>query len=290
MSPSHSRAAATPRRPHPSPHTDKPSFLNGLKVYGVVLATLSGIGAYFGYGVAAGLMAKFGLDTGLWYSSPLELLSLSGEGVMGMLTNLMKTSSTEFAWSALRWGAGGAAIAATVWAVLLLAAWSHRLAPPGSLDLARLAGVSELHKASQEGRCQIAKRVLRSIVAGAIAGAVALPISLAMIVAGFAALLIFPLLGFSAGQAYADLAVLNPERCVNKPGDLRDAAKADKLKGNSQTGANCAELVSAAGVVVGRGRVVIARPSFVVFYRPAHKDAVLLQIKDGSLRVIDSLE
>lgn len=263
-------------------------MINALKVYGIVLATLSGIGAYFGYGVALALMGKFGLDTGLWYSSPLELLSLSGEGVMGMLANLTRKTPIDFLWVSLTWAAGGAVIASVVWLALLLMSWVYRRVPQGSLDIARLIGVAELHKATQERPAQIAVRVVKSVVAGAVAGAAALPISLALIIAGFAALLIFPVLGFSAGQTYAEMAVMGPERCVSKPGHLRSAAMKGELQ-NSSTGAKCAELVSAAGTVVGRGRVVIARPSFVVFYRPAEGDTILFQIKDGHLRVVDSL-
>ena len=49
----------------------------------VLAAVRSAAGCLFGYGVAMGLSSRFGLGTGVWYSSTLELDFPVGRGLSG---------------------------------------------------------------------------------------------------------------------------------------------------------------------------------------------------------------
>jgi len=281
---------AESRPPRPNTPSGESVVLNLLKAYGVVLATLSALGAQIGYGVALSLESKSGLDAGVWFASPFDLLLLAGEGTLGMLSAFTRHTTTwDLVVACLRSGAMMAFAVFAAWVVVLLLGDSRRRGEDVPAALIKLAGVNDLHRLPEESIWHRVKRVARSTAVGLVVGTSATAVGMVVIIAAFAVFVALPVfLGFAGGSAYVDMAVLKPTSCLAAPG-ARHAARTTK-EARGQVAANCAELVSSNGAVLAKGRIVLARSSFVGLYLPKEDRVQILSMKDATLRSVSLID
>jgi hypothetical protein len=265
-----------------------------LKRLGFLLASLSVTGGLFGYGVALGLSSQFGLGTGAWFSSTLELISLTGEGFIGLISIFSEGSKLlDRTWGYLLGYAGlSMALSCLFWLVMTFKK------QVGEFLFAKLRGLllqiapRDEWRAEERSPRTVFVEGLFVIVFSSVGGFLALPFIAFVFALVIALIGILPSIGSFAGVAYARAIVLEPEDCVSGPAKLRafgkynDTAKAPK---QAKHGTHCVEVMSLTGGLSETGKVVISRPSYLMIYRPAHDDVIMLQTKDVRVRTLSQL-
>ncbi len=259
--------------------------LEWLKTLGVATAVLSAVGALFGYGVALGLSAKFGFSAGVWYTSTLELISLSGEGFLGLLTQLLSRLDR---WSVLRWmsayGLAMATMALVSMGAVFFAVTQQERADRWRRQLAEK--MKPMPNRELGFSWALFRRGSAIVVFAALSGFLAIPI-VGIILGGlFMLIAIIPVFGFYAGTAYADRVVLEPQNCVSSP-FVR--YQSNKHTSSQKVGVPCVEVMESSSGESVTGRVIIARAGYVVLFRPDHDDAIVVVLKAGSMRTINVL-
>lgn len=270
-------------------NTDQLAWLRNLVVIAAVLSTA---GCLFGYGVAMGLSSRFGLGTGAWYSSTLELISLSGEGFLGL-----------YSMAGWRWEALGSLL----WLMLLYAAAAggitflfmlvYRAKSSSWPRLKRLwrnaTSVFPSKKPATHSATSFPNRwemAMASVAAAA--GFFSLPAVALILFALLATLSALPVIGATAGMSYAKAAVLQPENCVSSPQARVRFEREQKLASEPQKmgiGVQCIEVVDATTKQAVSGKIIISRPGYVIIHRPAQDDTLLVIVKDAGLRTVAKL-
>ncbi len=261
-----------------------------LKNLGLAIALLSAAGGLFGYGVAAGLGSQFGLGTGVFYTSTLELLSLCGEGFLGLLYLLKNRFDSMSFLALMMFYAGSTGI--TVFVALLV----FKLSTKYKSDIKVFA--DRFHKRIQKRKSETGQEgpsylelIFASVVA-AIFGFFSLP---AIALCFFVMLLfvaVLPVVGVTAGMSYAKSVVITPESCVSAPqARLRfeEAQRLSKDPRKIKIGAQCVTVLDAATKKMVSGRLIVSRPTYSILYRPSSDDTVLVPIREGSFRSIDAI-
>lgn len=276
----------------PAPPTEAKSSGGVLPVFknaALAVAILSAVGALFGYGVSLGLSGTFGYSSGVWYSTTIELLSLCGEGFLGAISAL----SLRFDYGKLLafMMAFGAALAALTLAVLMLSflifSQAHRISKWRTSTWNWLAKP----KSEEAGRISLnaIQRAFAAVFAAGVVGTaapLAVGIAFTVVITVISAI---PLLGFSAGTAYATDVVLGPMYCVSSIKVRTKIAKLPKTE-KKYIGADCVEVTNADTGETFSGRLVISRPTHVVLYRPKQDDVIVVVIKTGSMKTIETLD
>jgi hypothetical protein len=266
-----------------------------LKTLGLLIAVLSAVGALFGYGVAMGFSRVFGLGIGTWFSSPLELISLSGEGVIGVISAL--ASRTDIFEKLLGYMFGyaafsGAALFAGICLSIAVSMGRHRLKSWSSKLVSRNRPPAPKSDVNSELSWSRVKRILAVTLGGAIAGFFGIPLFGVALLAVFVVLSIVPMLGLAGGSSYAVEAVLKPTACVSSPASLQEFREQKNKSDTSKVafGADCVEVVDRNTSRSIKGRLIVSRSSYVVLYRPGEDDVVVVQMRNGSLKSISALD
>ena len=268
---------------------DGGTLLRWLKTAGLTTAVLSGVGALFGYGVSLGLSGTFGLGSGVWYSTALELISLCGEGLLGVVSAV--SSRFDLKVLLLLMAAYGAAVAfmalLVVITVIVLAHQEQRINNLRS-SISKWLVAPRKDEKVQPSLNTLKRAIVMVFAAGAV-GSMAVPAVVIALIGLFAVVSIIPMIGFYAGTAYAKEVILQPKSCVSP---LKVRAKLEKLPRSEKRniGADCLEVTNAETGEKFSGRLVIARSTHVVLYRPKEDDVVVVVIKTGSMRTIHTLD
>lgn len=272
---------------------EKSDQLAWLRNLVVVAAVLSTAGCLFGYGVAMGLSSRFGLGTGAWYSSTLELISLSGEGFLGLYS--MAGSRWEvlasLLWLMLLYAAAAGGIALLV---MLLYSARNSSWPRLRRGWLKVINVFRSKKPAlhRDRSFPSGWEVAMASIAAAAAGFFSLPAVGLVLFGLLATVSALPVIGAVAGVSYAKAAVLQPDKCVSSPlartrfeREQEAASKPQKMA----IGVQCVEVVDATTKQAVSGKIVVSRPGYVIIYRPAQDDTLLVMVKDASLRTIAQL-
>lgn len=270
--------------------TDQLAWLRNLVVLAAVLSTA---GCLFGYGVAMGLSSRFGLGTGAWYSSTLELISLSGEGFLGLY------SMAGWRWevlSSLLWLMLLYAAAAGSTALLFMLVYSAKSSSWPRLRRWWRKAISVFR--SKDPASQSAPsfpsgwEIVMASLAAAAAGFFSLPAVALVLFALLATLSALPVIGAAAGMSYAKVAVLQPDNCVSPPQARMRFERKQELASEPQKmgiGVQCVEVVDEVTKQTVSGKIVVSRPGYVIIYRPAQDDTLLVMVKDAGLRTVAQL-
>lgn len=270
--------------------TDQLAWLRNLVVIAAVLSTA---GCLFGYGVAMGLSSRFGLGTGAWYSSTLELISLSGEGFLGLYSMAGWRGEVlgSLLWLMLLYAA---AAGGTALLFLLLYSAKSSSWPRLRRWWRKAISVFRSKKPASQSAPSFPTgwEVVMASLAAAAAGFLSLP-AVALVLFGLLATLsALPVIGATAGMSYAKAAVLQPDNCVSPPQARMRFEREQKLASEPQKmsiGVQCIEVVDATTKQAVSGKVIISRPGYVIIYRPAQDDTLLVMVKDAGLRTVAQL-
>lgn len=129
-------------------------------------------------------------------------------------------------------------------------------------------------------------------LAAAAAGFLSLP-AVALVLFGLLVTLsALPIIGAAAGMSYAKAVVLQPENCVSPPQARMRFEREQELASKPQkmgVGVQCVEVVDATTKQAVSGKIIISRPGYVIIYRSAQDDTLLVIVKDAGLRTVAQL-
>jgi hypothetical protein len=237
---------------------------------------LSLAGTLVGFGTARAYDAMFGLSYGLWFDSPLDLLILASDAVIGLVHAIWSGFSGPQLWvqsgmfSLTVTGLAAVPVAGK-WAASMGATkhWRVRFARK-LMDLADWMGTPQLRLAQNLSRAAVAATLSFGAVWCSVLGLVGL-LALALCAVSFV-----PLLGTWGATAYARAAIVEPASCIS-PLPARLEAKSTKV------GAPCVEVRDPATGTVVTGRLVFARGSKVFLYLKEEGRGRLLNAKDADI-------
>lgn len=240
-----------------------------------------------------GLSSRFGLGTGAWYSSTLELIALSGEGFLGLY------SMTGWRWEALSrllWLMALYAITAGGTALVFLLIFRAKNFSWPRFNKWWLKAISAIRpkRPLQEKPTPfptIWETLLISGIAAA-AGFISLPAVALVLFLLLASISALPVIGATAGISYAKAFVLEPTLCVGPPQARARFERTQELATKPQkavTGVQCVEVFDALSKQTITGKIVISRPGYVIIYRPEQDDTLLVLTKDVGLRTVNHL-
>lgn len=258
----------------------------------VIAAVLSAAGCLFGYGVAMGFSSSFGLGTGVWYSSTLELISLSGEGILGLYSVVRARSEALDSLLRLMLLCAAATGCLTLLLILVFRAKSsswQRL----SRWWRKAISVFRSEKTASPSAPSFPSGREMSVVSVAVAaGFLGVPAVALAFFALLVSLSTLPVIGVQSGMAYAKAAILQADSCVSPPQARmrfeREQAMASEPK-KMNLGAQCVEVVDATTRQAVSGKLIVSRPGYVIIYRPAQDDTLLVMVKDAGLRTTAQL-
>ncbi|HYW57034.1 MAG TPA: hypothetical protein VE934_08735 [Polaromonas sp.] len=287
--PSKHRARNTPfaLKNEQSENSQKSLLLSLLKNVSLASAALYVTGALFGYGVSLALTANFGYNSGIWYTSALELISLCGEGFLGAMSALTSRFDSKALLRVMT--AYGLAIAAMAFVMILCV-----IAYPfivKRLDRWWQSLVKRFSRPQQNEKSRVplslVGRAVAVVAAAGLTGFLAVPVVGVALVTLFSVFSVIPLLGYTAGTAYAKDLIVGPRHCVST---LKKRVELEKMArtGKQEIGADCVEVLNGDTGETFTGRLIVGRPSYAVLYRPDQEDVVVVVLKTGSMRSIHS--
>ncbi len=242
----------------------------------VVAGLLSLAGALVGFGTARAYDSMFGLSYGLWFDSPLDLLILASDAVIG----LVHAICAGFAGPGLWWQTGAFSLAVTglasvpvagKWAVTaeVTQTWRARVARMLTA-LADWLVTPQVGIVQNLGRAAVAAALSFCAIWSSVLGLVGL------LILALCALSFIPALGIWGATAYARAAIVEPISCIS-PLPARLDAKSTKV------GAPCVEVRDPATGAVVTGRLIFARGSRVFLYSKEEGRGFVLTAKDASI-------
>lgn len=242
----------------------------------VVLAALSAVGTLVGYGTARAYDSVFGISYALWFDTPMDLLTLSGDAVAGLLVTWPSQMVELDFWRGL--ARIGVFVALTV-LTLSTAQWagtSTALSPLRVGVALQLTSTATWLATSQPHFRSNLPRLLALASVSGVAGSLSALTGVVLLILGVYVVALLPLVGYAGASLYARAAIVEPVSCISPI--------AVRLRGNpGGIGAPCVEVMEPATGSVHAGRLILARGSRVFLYSREEDRAVALTIKDASI-------
>lgn len=247
-----------------------------LKGAALALATLSAAGTLVGYGTARAYDSVFGISYALWFDTPVDLLSMSGDAVVGLLVAWPSQLVEVDFWSGL--GRLGVLVALMV----LTLSTGHWASTSTALRPLRAGVNSKLTSAvawlttSQPHLWGNLPRLLAVACLSGVAGSLSALTGVVLLTVAVCVVALLPLVGHTGASLYARTAIVEPVSCIS-PIALR-------LRGRSGgIGAPCVEVQDPATGKVHAGRLILGRGSRVFLYSKEEDRVFVLTIKDGAI-------
>lgn len=242
----------------------------------VVVGVLSLTGTLLGFGTARAYDSLFGLSYGLWFETPLDLLILASDAVIGLVHAIWSGFASPNLWvqtatfSLAVTGMGAVPLAGR-WA-----ASAHCAQKLRAWLVHTLQGVAEWLDTPQVGPAQNLSRatLLATLSFSAIWGSVLGVIGLLTLVLCLVSFI--PVVGTWGATAYARASIVEPASCIS-PLPARLDAKSTKV------GAPCVEVREPTTGAVVAGRLIFARGSRVFLYSKEEGRGLMLTVKDASI-------
>lgn len=251
-----------------------------LKSAAVIIGVASALCALVGYGVAWAYTAAYGFSHGIWYDNGLELIGLSGEGLLGIMLAVSEGANWSSLGEAVRFY--GIAVAASVFIAWCGAKFFQPRASGRRRAVGEMLLTTVQWLVARTGGW--GSHLVRGVVASALGGTAAaagVAVGMLAIVAALTLVAIVPLVGFIGGTVYAQKSILLPQGCVGAPG------KRMQSKPSGVTGAPCIEVVNPVSKQAVLGRVILARSSKVILYLPEQDQIVFFPLKGEVVRTSD---
>jgi hypothetical protein len=251
-------------------------FGGWLRLLTVFIGVATSACALMGYGVAMAYSSVFGFATNIWFDNPLELLTLAGDGMLGLLSGLDKAFALESIGRGMQYtGAAAGALAFAAWCGARVAVHSRMPVRLRATLIQRYVGW--LASPSISARGALMRALAVSATAGAI-GSMAFFLGVVALVVLLCLIALVPMIGFVGGESYAKAAVVAPKTCVSPPGLRLSAASA------TGSGAPCVQILDPHSNRLVLGRVIVARSSRVFLYLPEEDRAVAVPVGDYGVR------
>jgi hypothetical protein len=247
-----------------------------LKGAALALAALSAVGTLVGYGAARGYDSVFGISYALWFDTPMDLLAMSGDAVVGLLVTWPSQLVELDFWSGL------ARLGVLVALMVLTLSTAHWAGTSTALRPLRAGVASKLTSAatwlttSQPHFRRNLPRLLAVASLSGVAGSLSALTGVVLLMLAVCVVALLPLVGHMGASQYAQMAIVEPASCISPI--------AVRLRGKSGgIGAPCVEVVDPATGKVHAGRLILARGSRVFLYSKVEDRASALTIKDGAI-------
>jgi hypothetical protein len=242
----------------------------------VVVGVLSLTGTLLGFGTARAYDSLFGLSYGLWFETPLDLLILASDAVIGLVHAIW----SGFAGPSLWVQTGTFSLAVTgLCAVPIAGRWTPSAQRRQKLrawlvrslqGLAEWLDAPQIGLAQNLGRAALLATLSFSAVWGSVLGVIGL-FTLALCAVSF-----IPMVGTWGATAYARASIVEPSSCIS-PLPIRLDAKSTKV------GAPCVAVRDPSTGDVVAGRLIFARGSKVFLYLKEEGRGLALTVKGASI-------
>lgn len=248
----------------------------------VVVGGASGALTLIGYGAARANDALFGLSYALWYDSPLDLITMSGDSVIG----LVHASATGFGgWEMWRDAGVTSVLVAFMVLVMLTGQWlrtSTQAQPWRERCLNRLERAAIwLFTPRDRFSAHVAHASVTAAAAGLIGG-LSLITGLLLLGVLLSVVSILSVIGFVGASTYAKASIIEPPSCISPIGV--------RLRAVTKTiGAPCVEVTEPSTGKTVVGRLILARGSRVFLYSKEEDRAFMFTTKDASMATVHRL-
>lgn len=207
-----------------------------LKAGAVAVAVLSAVGTLVGYGTVRAYDSVFGISYALWFDTPMDLLAMSGDAVVGLLVTWPSQMVELDFWRGLvRLGV----LVALMVLTLSTAHWagtSTALRPFCAGVALKLTSVATWLTTSQPNFGRNLPRLLVLAALSGVAGSLSALTGVVLLMLAVCVVALLPLVGHTGASWYARTAIVEPASCISPI--------AVRLQGKSGgIGAPCVEVV-----------------------------------------------